>query len=313
MLFSFVVYKVGTNEIARGIHLQSERIYNQFPVFDDNPILHPIRDIDSSDHHLLFMLVLLNIVVFLLAGIASYLLAKRTLQPIEEAHKQQKRFTSDVSHELRTPLTALKMETEVALMNPKVSLSELKSTLQSNLEEVTKLERLINNILKLSRLEADELRQNFGALSTKKVSAEAVKHVQALAKQHNISIEQDISDQPFYGEHDSVTQLLVIVLDNAIKYSQANSKILVKAKEKDDQVIFSVEDFGKGISKDALDHIFDRFYRADPSRNKTTEGYGLGLPIAKMIADVHGAIIYVSSQKDKGTLVEVAFPKVPKE
>ena len=145
LLFSFVVYHIGTNEIARSLHLQSARIYSQFPIFDNNDLIHPRPYIANSDHDLLFRLFILNIVVLVLAGLASYWLAKRTLEPIEEAHEQQKRFTSDVSHELRTPLTALKMESEVALLNPKASSKELKGTLHSNLEEIDKLESLINN------------------------------------------------------------------------------------------------------------------------------------------------------------------------
>lgn len=310
LLFSIVVYHIGSGEIARGIHLQSERIYSQFPVFDDNPILHPTSDIATSDHDLLLRLVFLNIVVFLLAGIASYLLARRTLEPIEEAHEQQKRFTSDVSHELRTPLTALRMESEVALMSPNISTKELKATLKSNLEETAKLERLINNILRLTRLEADELRQNFGVLSSQQVSEEAVKQVSALAKDRDVTIEQNITDQSFSGDQDSIIQLLVIILDNAIKYSGSGSTVKIEAHKKDTNIVFRVIDHGIGISHEALEHIFDRFYRAESSRNKQSnyEGYGLGLSIAKMIADVHDGVITVISQPDKGTEVEIRLP-----
>ncbi len=310
LLFSVVVYKIGSNEIAHSVHTQSERIYNEFPVFDTNPILHPSKDINDTSHELLLRLIFLNILVFAIAGFASYLLARRTLEPIEEAHEQQKRFTSDVSHELRTPLTALKMESEVALMNPKATAKELKSTLESNLEEANKLERLINSILRLTRLEADELRQNFVAISSKNIATEAIKEVKALASQHKITIEQDIKDQPFFGDPDSVKQLLVILLENAIKYSSPSSSVRIEANKQEDRLIYKVIDHGIGISKEALEHIFDRFYRAESSRTKeqNKEGYGLGLSIAKMIADVHDANITVSSQTGKGTIVEVTFP-----
>src|SRR5206468_328883 len=95
------------------------------------------------------------------SGFASYGLARRTLRPIEESHEQQKRFTADVSHELRTPLTALKMSSEVALMDAAASKPALREALQSNLEEADKLELLINNLLRLTRLEATELQQTF--------------------------------------------------------------------------------------------------------------------------------------------------------
>ncbi|HEY1645125.1 MAG TPA: HAMP domain-containing sensor histidine kinase [Candidatus Saccharimonadales bacterium] len=311
VLFSAVVYRIGANDIARGVHAQYERIYNQFPVFDNNPVLKTGSSINSSDHDLLLKLVFLNIAVLLLAGLASYVLARRTLEPIEEAHEQQKLFTANVSHELRTPLTALKMESEVALLNPNISAKELKNTLKSNLEEVSKLERLINNILRLTKLEADELRQNFGVVSSKQVVEDAIKQVKIQAKNRNINIEQNIHDQTFSGDEDNVNQLIVILLDNAIKYSSPNSLVKIETHKHENNLIFKITDHGVGIPKSSLEHIFDRFYRSEGSRNKgqnEREGYGLGLSIAKMIADVHSAVITVSSEVGKGTEVEVSFP-----
>ena len=310
LIFSFVVYHIGSNEIARSVSQQSARIYQQFPVFDNNPILKDPDYINDSDHRLLLKLVFLNVFVLILAGLASYLLARRTLEPIEEAHQQQTRFTSDVSHELRTPLTAIKMESEVALMNPDATTKELMNTLSSNLEEVSKLEKLINNLLRLSRLEADELRENFGVISSKEVIEEAIKQVKPQAKSRKVEIDEKIIDKPFFGDQDSIIQLLVIMLDNAIKYSPSPSVVKVTSKVKEDKLVITLKDSGIGIEKDALEHIFDRFYRAESSRNKAgdSEGYGLGLSIAKMIADVHGAVITVSSQPNKGTEVQIELP-----
>jgi two-component system phosphate regulon sensor histidine kinase PhoR len=111
-----------------------------------------------------------------------------------------------------------------------------------------------------------------------------------------------------------LAQLTLILLDNAVKYSGSGTTVNLKITANDNlEVILSIEDQGIGIDKLALEHIFDRFYRAELSRTKNisdTEGYGLGLSIAKMIADVHQAVITVSSQVNKGTLVEVRFPKV---
>ena len=111
------------------------------------------------------------------------------------------------------------------------------------------------------------------------------------------------------GDEDSVTQLLVILLDNAIKYSSTGSNVKIGALVGDGKLVFKVKDNGSGISREALDHIFDRFYREEDSRNKQSEkeGYGLGLSIAKMIADVHDAVITVRSQIGEGTEVEVSF------
>jgi hypothetical protein len=310
LIFSAVLYNIGTNQIAQTIHTQSERIYNKFPIFENNTVLHPNLDIADSDHALLVRLALLNLVVFALAALVSYWLARITLEPIEEAHEQQKRFTSDVSHELRTPLTALKMESEVALLNDKPTVKELKETLKSNLEEAQKLEHLINNILRLSRLEANELRQNFGTISSKKVVDEAVKEIKSPAKQRGIEIKKDISDFNFIGDQDSITQMLVIFLDNAIKYSGQSKSVNLSVQVEDNQAVFKVKDHGIGIKKESLNNIFDRFYREESSRYKGDNGhsYGLGLSIAKMIADIHNAVITVTSQEGKGTEVKVTFP-----
>ncbi len=315
LMFSIVVYRLAASDIARGIHLQSQRIYNQFPVFRDNPILRPDKDIDSGIHALLLRLVLFNLVVLMLAGIVSYLLAKITLRPIEEAHEQQKRFTADVSHELRTPLTALRMESEVALLSDEASKKELRDTLVSNLEEVSKLENLINNLLRLTKLEVSELRQNFETISSEKVALDARGQLTNLASNRKIKIETNLVDKRMYGDFPSISQMLVILLDNALKYSSSGSSVSLTTHAKHQGVVFIIEDNGVGIPKDSLDHIFDRFYRANSSRTKSidNEGHGLGLSIAKTIADIHQAVITVSSQVGKGTKVEVYFPVDPSD
>ena len=111
------------------------------------------------------------------------------------------------------------------------------------------------------------------------------------------------------GDRDSLVQLLVILLDNAVKYSPPGKTIEVSSQRQGDQVVFSVKDQGAGIERSALDHVFDRFYRADSSRTKAnTEGYGLGLSIAKMIADLHEGTITLTSRLDHGTTAVVALP-----
>lgn len=309
IIFSFVVYNIGTREIFEGIRSQANRIYANYPIFDNDDLLHPDRDISKGDHLLLIRLVILNILVLVLAGLASYWLAKRTLKPIEEAHEQQKRFTADVSHELRTPLTAIKMEDEVVLQNQQAGKGELKKTISSNLEEVSRLENMINNLLVMSSLEANTLQEKFGPVSVKDISQKALYEVKNKASGRGIKIQSSIRDATINGDRDSLIQLLVIILDNAIKYSNSGSNVEYSVTTEDRGVTIKITDHGAGIKKEALDHIFDRFYQAEVSRNKKdNEGYGLGLSIAKNIADIHGAVISVSSQYQKGTMVQIVFP-----
>jgi signal transduction histidine kinase len=313
LLFSFALFSVTTNELNRGLHSESQSLYNQFPVFQNDPHVNfkPKPYFDTSEHRILLRLIGFNVIVLFAAGFSSYWLAKRTLEPIEAAHHQQKRFTSDVSHELRTPLTAIKMESEVALLNDQAPAKELRATLESNLEEVGKLEVLINNLLRLSRLEADELQQNFQKTNTEIVIAEAIDKVKKAADSHSIEIDTKGTSEEFFGDKESITQLISILIDNSIKYSPNGSRILVSNIKSKDSVTIKVKDEGVGIDPLALQHVFDRFYRADNSRTKTidAQGFGLGLSIAKMIADVHKANITLTSKVGQGTTATIIIPK----
>jgi len=312
LLFSVALYHVTTQELSRGLDSESQSLQTQFPVFDNYRGFgfQPKPYFEDSAHRILLRLVLFNFIVLFGAGFASYFLAKKTLEPIEAAHEQQKRFTADVSHELRTPLTAIKMESEVALLNDKSSSKELKDTIKSNLEEVSKLDSLINNLLRLTRLEADELQQNFTKNKTSDIIKEAKSKVDKIANNKDIKIDILVHDAEIYGDKDSLVQLVVILLDNAIKYSPVKSHIEIKSKYTDKYVTITIKDEGKGIAPNDLEHVFDRFYRADASRFKDdSTGYGLGLSIAKMIADIHDGSITITSKLDKGTTVSIQLTK----
>ncbi len=309
LVFSVVVYHVGTNELAQGLRGQTERIYTNFPVFDNSPFLRPGKELTNGQHRLLARLVLLNILVLAGAGFASYWLARRTLEPIEAAHEQQKRFTADVSHELRTPLTALKMGSEVALMDTGASKAELRQALASNIEEANKLDSLINSLLRLTRLDADEVRQSFAPLNTTAVTSEALQHVQHSADAKHIELINETKNISISGDKDSLVQLLVILLDNAIKYSPDGSSITFSSKTSGQVATMSVKDQGVGIEPAALERVFDRFYRADASRSRGgSDGFGLGLSIAKMIADLHNGTITLNSRVGSGTTATLTLP-----
>jgi len=310
LVFSGVVYHVGSNELAHGLRRQNQRIYEDFPVFNGSPLLNNDKDLANGEHRLLARLVFFNLIVLVGAGLVSYYLAKRTLEPIEEAHARQKRFTADVSHELRTPITALKMGSEVALMDKAASKQVLRTTLQSNIEEADKLGILVDNLLRLSRLDADELRLSFNPVAASAVGQAALDKVQAAASKKNIAIKPELAGGTIDGDKDSLVQLVTILLDNAIKYSPAGTTVLLRATMQGDTTLLEVKDEGIGIEQKALEHVFDRFYRADSSRQKEdSEGYGLGLSIAKMIADLHHASITISSVAGKGTTARVVFSK----
>ncbi|MDB5175953.1 MAG: putative Histidine kinase [Candidatus Saccharibacteria bacterium] len=308
LVFSSALFHVTTGEVRRGLRLESARITSEYPVFQNSPgLMSPDADADRAAARIFWRLVSINVVVFIGAGILSYLLAKRTLMPIEEAHMQQSRFTSDVSHELRTPLTAVRMESEVALLDSKADSSELRSTIKSTLEEVGKMELLINNLLRLTKLDAAQLEASFRPLDTSELVNGAISRVSKTAQQHTISLTDSVTHGAVVrGDQPSLEQLFVILLDNAIKYSPKASKVTVSSKLTTHHIEVVIKDEGIGIERPALDHIFERFYRADSSRTKSdAEGFGLGLSIAKNIADAHNATILITSQAGKGTTATV--------
>ncbi|HET9098599.1 MAG TPA: HAMP domain-containing sensor histidine kinase [Candidatus Saccharimonadales bacterium] len=313
LLFSIALYNVTTEELNRGLSSESRQIYSTYPVLENNPDFDfgPRPLFEQSAHRILLRLVGFNLLVLVGAGFSSYWLARRTLEPIEQAHEQQKRFTSDVSHELRTPLTAIRMESEVALLNSRSSSKELRETIESNLEEVGKLEALINNLLRLARLEADELQQNFKEEDSRTLVTLALDKVDKIASQRNVTIKTNGEGGCFYGDPDNLAQAIIILLDNAIKYSPEKTQVELNTFADDGNVSWQVIDHGPGIEPKSLEHIFDRFYRADTSRNKDQiGGYGLGLSIAKMIADVHKGTVTLSSKVGQGTTATLTVPKL---
>src|SRR5581483_1350421 len=205
------------------------------------------------------ILVLINLAILIAAGVAGYFLAGRTLKPIQLMVDEQNRFISDASHELRTPLTSLKSEIEVYLRDKKLTLADAKNLLQSNLEEVNKLQYLSDNLSKLTRHQFTD--QNAVVLiSFGTIVDEAIRKVAPMAKKKQIRIEKQVKDLNLEGEPQSLTELLVILLDNAIKYSPPNTLITLKSHKTDRFVQIQVKDLGIGIPKEDLPHIFDRFY-----------------------------------------------------
>jgi len=311
LMFSVVIYHFATNELTVGLHHQTERIYNNFPIFEGSPFLRPGNDLAVGSHHILSRLVYFNILVLLLAGIAAYFLARRTLEPIEAAHERQKRFTADVSHELRTPLTSLKMNNEVTLMDKQADKKALRETLESNLEDAGTMEMLINNLLRLTKLDAQQVTEHFTALPVDGVITQAIDQLKVKADAKQITINNSVTSGQVLGDRDGLVQLLVILLDNAIKYSPASTTVQIKAKQAGASIEISVTDEGQGIKPEVLPHVFDRFYRSNSARTRDTassEGFGLGLSIAKMITDRHRGTLTLSSRYGHGTTAILLLP-----
>lgn len=268
--------------------------------------------IQNARLRLIWTLGVINLTILGLAGIAGYFLAGRTLRPIKRMIDEQKRFTADASHELRTPLTALRSEIEVGLRNKTLNTHQAKKLLTSNLEEVIQLQTLSDNLLLLAQTGKINPKAR-EKISLSECLDAAIKKLNGSIRKKNITINKQVDAVTIVGVKDQICELFVILLDNAVKYSQGKNEITVIVKQERDSAVLKVIDTGVGIHEDDLPHIFDRFYRASKSRSRgSTPGYGLGLSIAKHIVVMHNGTIAATSKVGKGTTFTITLPRVQK-
>lgn len=310
IFFSVAFYGLATREIKRVIFFEENRPKTpaefQLPAprnFTFRTV--SLKNLEQAANRLKITLIIINGVIFVVAGGAAYFLAGRTLKPIKQMVDEQNRFVSDASHEMRTPLTSLRSEIEVALRDKKLSISDAGKILESNLEEVISLQTLSNNLLELSQKGAPQYAPK-AQIFIKDAIEQALKKLNGSIKKKGIQIKTNADGVSVVGVSERVVELFVILLDNAVKYSPSKSTINIVAKSKDNQTTIEIKDQGMGIPKEDLPHVFDRFYRSDKSRGKTS-GHGLGLSIAKEIVESMNGTITLKSPAQKGTLVSIEF------
>ena len=310
--FSINLYLISANEIDRSLAKQQKFFQVQGNSMMQNPFddtamqVEHQKQLEISKQNVIYQLIYTNIAILFLAGGLSYLLARWTIKPIEEAHEKQKRFTSDASHELRTPLAAMKAEIEVNLRDQNSNKEDLTNVLESNLEEVEKMQRLVSGLLSLARDDGGKLElTDFSAHEIVEDACTKFRKIQG-AKVENL-VDKNLSlraDRTYFSE------LISILVDNAVKYSTDKVSVIVRSVPHNKQVEIQVADKGIGIEEKNLPYIFDRFYRVDNSRTKNhVDGYGLGLPLAKKIVELHKGEISVSSKLGEGTTFTVKIPQ----
>lgn len=311
MGFSTIFYIQSVNEATSNLNRQSVEL-RDYLYFTTPKELQSIQDgqLTIFKGSLMKQLSLLNMGMFVLGTVVSLLLAERSLRPLAEALESQSRFTSDASHELRTPLTAMKTEIEVTLRDKKLKKDDAVATLNSSLEEIVKLEALISALLRLAR-DPDSIDKSYWQdYKIADILTSAIERQIDQAREKNISVSMVKTDLTVHGDADQLIELFVTILANAIKYSYPDTAVNIKVSNLSDSFVqIDVIDKGMGITEVDLPHIFDRFYRADPSRNKTqADGYGLGLSLAKAIVNQHGGKVSVRSRYDKGSVFSVILP-----
>jgi heavy metal sensor kinase len=225
---------------------------------------------------------------------------------LDEAFTSQRQFIEDISHELKTPLSVLKGELEVTLKNIR-STEEYETILHSSLEEVNHLINIVENLLTLARFDTKTTALHAESLDLSALIKETLEAIQVLAVPKNITFQLDLAHSlDIVADKQQIKRMVLNILDNAIKYTPSQGKIVVHLRQQKNLVEIEIADTGIGIPKEELPHIFDRFYRVDKSRS--SPGFGLGLSIAQSIATAHGGKIAVKPNVPQGTIFTISLP-----
>lgn len=237
-----------------------------------------------------------------IALLAGYFLGKRALVPIRQSWEAQQQFVADASHELRTPLTVIQTRTELLLQHPHQTVQEKSDDISAIYRETRRVRRLVNDLLTLARSDSNQLELNRQTFDVSELLKEVADHFTELTELEGITLQTGIeSNLLCNGDRERIHQLLVILLDNAVKFTSSGGTIHFTCRKKGPQLFIEVKDTGTGISGKDLPRIFDRFYRGDRARGRTDGGTGLGLSIAKWIVDKHGGNISVKSNSEGTT------------
>ena len=251
-----------------------------------------------------------------LVAAGGWLLVRKSTAPVERTMAHMRRFMADAAHELRTPITVLRSRAEIALQRSRGEEGYV-AALRGIEAESERLGRIVDDLLTLARADADERPVDRARLYLDDVVADAAGAARAMAQAKGVALDVDeFEEAPVSGDSSLLRQLAMIVLDNAIKFTAAGGRVSVRVGSPGGRPTLVVEDTGTGISPDELPLIFDRFYRGDVARTRgaaaeARTGAGLGLSIARWIAEVHDASIHVASQPGDGTRVTVEFPVAP--
>lgn len=254
-------------------------------------------------------------VVALVTLIAIYFIsrffANKSIKPIKETFDRQKQFVADASHELKTPLAVINTNADVLLSNSEDTIINQSKWIYFIKSEVERMTKLTNDLLYLAKADNSDMK----LISTDFDLSETIENViltmEASIFENNMVLDYNIEPNVIsHGNSEQIKQVVMILLDNALKYTNPKGKISLLFKKYNNKAILKISNTGKGISEEHLDKIFDRFYCVDKSRSKNSGGYGLGLSIAKAIVEQHNGKISVKSTLNENTTFTVELPRV---
>jgi signal transduction histidine kinase len=249
-----------------------------------------------------------------LVAAGGWLLARQSAAPVERTFEHMRRFMADAAHELRTPLTVLRSRAEIALQRPREP-AAYASTLRAIEGETHRLGRIVEDLLTLARADAGERPIARARVYLDDVALDAAGAARAVAEARGVTLSMSEFEEAIVdGDAELLRQLMMILLDNAVKFTPRGGEVLVRVSARAGRPTLVVEDTGVGIPANQLPHVFERFYRGDPARTRgdaatvTADGAGLGLSIARWVVDAHAGEITITSEPGRGTRVSVQFP-----
>jgi signal transduction histidine kinase len=269
---------------------------------------HPLVHAFAHDEvTLAYQIVAVDVAVLLLAAAGAYLLAGRTLRPIEDAMERQRRFAAAASHELRTPLTALQGSLEVGLLKRRTP-GEYEQLLHEAVGDTERMGRLVRDLTLLARPDVDATVLRREPIDLREVASAAVDDVALLAREKGQRLEVGLDDSlPAEGDPARLRQVFVNLLENAVHYTPEGGEIRLAGKREHGNAVVEVRDNGPGIAGEDLPHLFEPFYRADRARSNA-DHVGLGLALASWIIHAHGGRIDAASRPGAGSVFTVSLP-----
>lgn len=268
----------------------------------------------AAEEHALQLLVLIlaggGAIGLLLSLAGAWFLAGRALVPIEHAFRRQQEFVADASHELRTPLTVLRSATDLLDRHSDQPLAANQALFDDVRHEIGRLQRLTGDLLTLARSDRGELELAVAPLDLAAQAGHVVRRLTPLAAERGIdlALEQHGAAPSVEADPDRLQQVLLILLDNALKHTPAGGRVGVSVSQRDGWAAVEVADTGPGIAPEHLSRVFERFYRADAARSGEEGGTGLGLAIARTLVDAHGGQLTLTSAPGAGTRATIRLP-----
>ena len=248
------------------------------------------------------------IAILVLALVVSFWASRFVIKAIMEAFEKQTNFVSDASHELRTPLAIIQSKLENVLSHSSSTVMDVSDDLAVSLNEVIRLSKLTNNLLTLSRSDREKIDLDLQETDVYNLVLQTAEPFVEIGAMSGKSIDFDCEHIVANIDKDKINQILVIFLDNALRYTDEGDKITVHLAKVKEELILSVKDTGIGISEETKAHMFDRFYREDKARNRDTGGRGLGLAIAKALVTICNGKISAEHNSPKGTIISIVIP-----